>query len=85
MPSSSRTHVGGYDAGRLLAAIEVATARTPALGYTESPPGARIPSAASDEVIDRVLKTRGVNGVLIALAAFSLSVTVILIIALVTR
>ncbi|MET0511957.1 MAG: TIR domain-containing protein [Thermoleophilaceae bacterium] len=75
-----------YDTGRLLAAIEVATARTPATAaYQQSAPEQLAPSAASDAVIGRVLKTRGVNWVAIAIAVVSLSVTIVLFITQFTR
>ena len=75
-----------YDVARLLAAIEVATARRqPAQVAAGAEAETLAPSAASDEVIDRVLKTRGVNWVAIAVAVLSLAVTVVVLITQVAR
>ena len=75
-----------YDVARLLAAIEVATARRrPPQPTAEAAAEPLATSAASDQVIDRVLKTRGVNWVAIAVAALSLAVTVIVLITQVLR
>ena len=66
-----------YDVDRLIAAIEVATARKPtglASGYAEAPLRT---SVTSDQVIESVLKTERINWVSIALAVVSVVVSAV--------
>ncbi len=70
-----------YDVERLLAAIEVATARQSDFYPLAEDSSASMlaPSAASDAVIERVLQTRRINYIAIGAAVVSVAISVVLI------